>query len=131
VNVDLAIDPQGRTHMVYDAGQRAIVAEAWCETGADCTQAGNWQRRILETSDQLKALFPVASPLTCDQQAQQAWFDSVPQATFDAQGNLVVAYDAKNVVTCYYTNPNNPTGPPLSRVERLWWAVRWAVFGRA
>jgi hypothetical protein len=50
-NVDLAIDTQNRTYMVYDAGQRGTLGELWCD--ANCTSAGAWQRRILETSEQL------------------------------------------------------------------------------
>jgi hypothetical protein len=130
LNVDLAIDPQGRKHMVYDAGQRAALAELWCEAGADCTQAATWQHRNLETSQQLQAQFAPASPLNCDQE-NRAWLDAVPKVTFDAQGTMIVGYDIKNVTTCYYQDPNNPGGPLKSKVERLWWAVRLAFFGRA
>jgi hypothetical protein len=126
-NVDLAIDPQGRTHLVYDAGQRGPLAESWCDAG--CEQAARWQRRILETSEQLMQEFAPASPFTCNQQVR-AWVDGIPSVAFDSQGKLVVAYDTRNVAICYYTDPNNPDGPPLSEVNRLWWAVRWAYFAR-
>jgi hypothetical protein len=124
-NVDLAIDAQGRTHMVYDAGSRGTIGEVWCD--ANCANAGQWQRRILETSEQLNQEFAPASPLSCNQEVR-AWFDAIPSVAFDAQGRLVVAYDTKNVVTCYYDQ--GPGQPPGSRVERLWWAVRWAQFPR-
>ena len=126
-NVDLAIDAAGRTHMVYDAGQRGALGEVWCDTG--CTDEAQWQRRILETSEQLQEEFAPASPLTCDQD-ERAWLNAIPTVAFDAQGQLVVAYDIKNVTFCYYTDPNNPGGPLLQKVERLWWAVRWAHFPR-
>jgi hypothetical protein len=125
-SVDLAIDAQGRTHMVYDAGMRGTIGELWCDAG--CDSASAWQRRILETSDQLMQEFAPASPLACDQQ-ERAWLDSIPTVAFDAQGRMAVAYDTKNVATCYYDQ--GPGKPPGSRVERLWWAVRWATFGRA
>jgi hypothetical protein len=128
LNVDLAIDAQGRTHMVYDAGQRGALAEMWCD--ANCASAGIWQRRILETSDQLMQDFAPASPFTCDQ-LQRAWLDAIPSVSFSPAGQLVVAYDIKNVATCYYSDPTDPTKPPSSRVERIWWGVRWATFGRA
>ena len=47
-NVDLAIDAQGRTHMVYDAGLRGTIGEMWCDTA--CSDVRHWQRRILETN---------------------------------------------------------------------------------
>jgi hypothetical protein len=125
MNVDLAIDAQGRTHMVYDAGQRGTIGEVWCD--ASCTSAGAWQRRVLETSDQLMQEFAPASPFTCDQEVR-AWFDAIPTVAFDSQGRMVVAYDTKNVVTCYYDQ--GPGKPPGSKVERLWWGVRWATFAR-
>jgi hypothetical protein len=124
-SVDLAIDAQGRSHMVYDAGLRGTIGELWCD--ASCTRANQWQRRILETSDQLMQDFAPANPFTCDQE-QRAWLDSIPTAAFDSQGRLVVAYDVKHVATCYYDQgPGQPLG---SRVERLWWAVRWSVFSQ-
>lgn len=126
-SVDLAIDAQGRTHMVYDAGQRGTLGELWCDTG--CTDANQWQRRILETNEKLMEEFKPASPFHCDQpDEQRAWLDAIPTVDFDPQSRLVVAYDVKNVVTCYYRDPTKPNDPPQSRVERLWWAVRWAVF---
>jgi hypothetical protein len=125
-NVDLAIDAQGRAHMVYDAGMRGTIGELWCDAG--CVSAGAWQRRILETSDQLMQEYAPASPLFCDQQVR-AWLDAIPTIAFDSQGRMVVAYDTKNVATCYYDQ--GPGNPPGSRVERLWWAVRWATFARA
>jgi hypothetical protein len=124
-SVDLAIDPQGRTHLVYDAGQRGALGELWCDT--DCTSAASWQRRILETSEQLMQQFAPASPLSCDQQ-ERVWLDAIPQAAFDAQGRLVVAYDVKNVARCYSIDPADPTHPIYSKVERIWWAVRLAQF---
>jgi hypothetical protein len=127
-SVDMAIDAQGRTHMVYDAGQRGTLGEVWCDVG--CTSAGAWQRRILETSAQLMQDFTPASPFTCDQ-VQRAWFDAIPSLAFGADGQLVVAYDTRNVATCYYSDPTDPTKPPSTRVERIWWGVRWSTFGRA
>jgi hypothetical protein len=126
-NVDLAIDAAGRTHMVYDAGQRGALGEVWCDS--NCTTDTQWKRRILETSEQLQKEFAPASPLTCDQD-QRAWLDAIPSVAFDAQGRMVVAYDIRNVTFCYYTDPNNPGGPLLQKVQRLWWAVRWAQFPR-
>jgi hypothetical protein len=128
MNVDLAIDAQGRTHMVYDAGQRGTLGEVWCDT--NCTSAGAWQRRILETSAQLMQEFAPASPFTCDQQ-ERAWLDAIPSVAFSPAGQLVVAYDTKNVAICYFTDPTDPSKPPSTRVERIWWGVRWASFGRA
>jgi hypothetical protein len=127
MNVDLAIDAQGRTHMVYDAGQRGTLGEVWCDRG--CTAAGAWQRRILETSPQLMQEFAPASPFTCDQ-LKRAWFDAIPSVAFNPAGRLVVAYDIKNVATCYYSDPADPSKPPSTRVERIWWGVRWASFAR-
>ena len=127
MNVDLAIDVQGRTHMVYDAGQRGTLGELWCDT--NCTNPGAWQRRILETSNQLMQEFAPASPFTCDQQ-ERAWFDAIPSVAFSPAGQLVVAYDIKNVATCYFTDPTDPSKPPSTRVERIWWGVRWASFAR-
>jgi hypothetical protein len=124
-NVDLAIDGQGRLHMVYDAGQRGALGQLWCDS--DCTVAEQWQRRILETSDQLQAEFPVAIPFTCDQETEHAWLDAIPVIDFGPGGELVVAYDIKHVATCYYRDPDRPD-PIITRVERIWWAVRWAFF---
>jgi len=127
MNADLLIDAQGRTHMVYDAGQRGVVGEVWCD--AACTSAGAWQRRILETSPQLMQEFAPASPFTCDQ-LKRAWFDAIPSVAFNPAGRLVVAYDIKYVATCYYSDPADPSKPPSTRVERIWWGVRWASFAR-
>lgn len=124
-NVDLAIDGRGRTHMVYDAGQRGALGQLWCD--GNCMDAGQWQRRILETNEQLMADWAPASPFSCDQQVR-AWLDAIPMVAFDGAGNMVVAYDLKNVATCFYQDPTRPNDPPGSRVERLWWAVRWARF---
>ena len=126
-NVDLAIDAAGHSHMVYDAGQRGALGEVWCDEG--CTSSAQWQWRILETSEQLQKEFAPASPLTCDQD-ERAWLNAIPTVDFDAQGRLVVAYDIKNVTFCYYSDPNNPGGPLQQKVQRLWWAVRWAHFAR-
>jgi hypothetical protein len=126
-HADLAIDAQGRTHMVYDAGQRGTIGEVWCD--ANCTSASQWQRRILETNAQLMQEFAPASPLSCDQQ-ERVWLDAIPAVAFDAQGRLVVAYDIKNVARCYYYDPAHPNDPIYTKVERLWWAVRWASFAR-
>jgi hypothetical protein len=127
MDVDLAIDALGRSHMVYDAGQRGTIAELSCDAG--CTNAGAWQRRVLETSQQLMEEFAPASPFTCDQ-IERAWLDAIPAVAFGPDGQLVVAYDVTNVATCYYTDPTDPTKPPSTRVERIWWAVRWATFPR-
>ena len=124
-NVDLAIDGRGRTHMVYDAGQRGALGELWCD--ASCGTAAQWQRRILETNEQLMADWAPASSFTCDQQ-QRAWLDAIPMVAFDSAHNMVVAYDLKNVAICYYQDPTRPGDPPGSKVERIWWAVRWARF---
>lgn len=124
-NVDLAIDAQGRMHMVYDAGQRGVIGHIWCDT--NCKQANQWQRRILETSDQLQAEFPVDIPFTCNDQTEHAWLDAVPVVTFDKDRRLIVAYDTKHVATCYYQEPGRPDRI-ITRVERIWWAVRWAFF---
>ena len=126
-NVDLAIDSQGRTHMVYDAGQRAVLAERWCDS--DCLTATQWQQRRLETSTQLQAEFPTAIPLNCDD-GEHAWFDAIPQVNFTSQGQLVVAYDAVDYAVCYFRDPTNPQNPPGREVKRIWWAVRWAYFER-
>ncbi|MBC8077157.1 MAG: hypothetical protein H7Y32_13860, partial [Chloroflexales bacterium] len=126
-SVDLAIDPNGRTHMVYDAGQRGILGQMWCDT--NCTSAESWQRRILETSEQLTQDLAPASPLSCDQQ-ERVWFDAIPQVAFDAQGKLVVAYDATNYARCYTVDPADPTHRIYSEVKRIWWAVRLAQFAQ-
>ena len=127
MNADLLIDAQSRTHMVYDAGQRGVVGEVWCD--AACTSAGAWQRRILETNEQLMHEFTPASPLSCSLQ-EVAWLDALPAATVDASGRLVVAYDAKFVARCFYYDPTDPTNKIYTKVERIWWAVRWAQFPR-
>jgi len=127
MNADLLIDAQGRTHMVYDAGQRGVVGEVWCD--AACTSAGAWQRRILETNEQLMHEFTPASPLSCSLQ-EVAWLDALPAATVDASGRLVVAYDAKFVARCFYYDPTDPTNKIYTKVERIWRAVRWAQFPR-
>lgn len=126
-SVDLAFDANGRAHMVYDAGQRGILGELWCD--ASCTSADAWQRRILETSEQLTQELAPASPLTCDQQ-ERVWFDAIPQVAFDAQGKLVVAYDATNYARCYTVDPADPTHPVYSEVKRIWWAVRLSQFAQ-
>jgi hypothetical protein len=128
MSVDLAIDPQGRTHMVYDAGQRGALGELWCDAG--CDGAAAWKRRILETSEQLTKQFAPASPLTCSQQ-ERVWFDAIPQVSFDAQGRMAVAYDITNYARCYTVDPADPTRRIYSQIRRIWWAVRWAQFPRA
>lgn len=127
-NVDIEIDKQGRTHMVYDAGQRGSLGQLWCDT--DCASASQWQRRILETSDELQAQFPVAIPFTCNQETEHAWLDAVPQAVFDKDNRLVVAYDIVHYATCYYTDPAHPDDHIITHVDRIWWAVRWARFAQ-
>jgi hypothetical protein len=126
-SVDLEIDHQGRSHLVYDAGQRGVLGHLWCDV--NCTATDGWQRRILESNEQLMTEFAPASPFTCDQMTR-AWLDAIPSLTLDSQGKLVVAYDVKNVATCYYTDPADPQHPVISRVERIWWAVRWAYFSQ-
>jgi len=123
----VAIDAQGRTHMVYDAGLRGTIGEVWCDSA--CTDAGRWQRRILETNAQLMREFAPASPLSCNQQ-DQVWLNAIPTVAFDPQGRLVVAYDTKNVARCFYYDPAHPNDPIYTKVERVGWAVRWAQFRR-
>ncbi|HMO58520.1 MAG TPA: hypothetical protein PKC19_14255, partial [Roseiflexaceae bacterium] len=125
LNVDLAIDGQGRTHLVYDAGQRGALGQLWCTS--NCTVAAAWQRRILETSEQLMGQFAPASPLSCSQQ-ERAWFDAIPQVAFDRQGRMAVAYDITNYARCYTIDPSDPTRRIYSEVKRIWWAVRWVQF---
>lgn len=126
-SVDLEIDNQGRTHMVYDAGQRGVLGHLWCDS--NCTSAERWQRRILKTNEELLADFAPAIPFTCDQQTAYSWLDAIPSLTFDNAGKLVVAYDVKYVATCYYQDPLKPD-PIITRVERIWWAVRWDYFAQ-
>lgn len=127
-NVDLTLDAQGRAYMVYDAGQRGVLAALWCDD--DCTDAGQWQRQVLQTSEQLHDVFAPASPFHCrqDEEEGRAWLDAIPTIAFDNEGRLVVAYDVKNVAICYYQDPTRPNDPPTSRVERIWWAVRVDFF---
>lgn len=125
LNVDLGIDSRGRAHMVYDAGQRGILAHLSC--AGNCGDSAAWQRRVLETSEQLNTQFAPASPFTCSQ-IQRAWLDGIPSLAFGPSDEIVVAYDAKNVAVCYYQDPTDPTKPPSTRVDRIWWAVRWASF---
>ncbi|HEU5088666.1 MAG TPA: hypothetical protein VFT99_14520, partial [Roseiflexaceae bacterium] len=125
LNADLVIDGQGRTHMVYDAGSRGVLGELRCS--ANCGDPNAWQRRILETNEQLKADFEPASPLSCTQQ-DNLWLDALPSAAVGPNGNLVVAYDTKYVGQCFYYDPADPTHKVYTRVERIWWAVRWATF---
>lgn len=123
-NADLTIDEQGRTYLVYDAGQRGVLGAQACD--GNCTNPGSWRRAILQTTEQLQQEFAPASPLNCAQNEEEgrAWLDAVPTTAFDRQGRLVVAYDVKNVAICYYTDPAHPNDPVWSKVERLWWAVR-------
>jgi hypothetical protein len=127
-NADLVIDAQGRAHMVYDAGQRGVVGELWCD--ANCGSAGSWGRRILETNEALMAELTPASPLSCSQQ-EVAWLDALPSATVAPSGELVLAYDAKYVARCFFVDPADPTKRVYTEVKRVWWAVRWAHFARA
>jgi hypothetical protein len=73
--------------------------------------------------------FAPASPFTCDQ-LKRAWFDAIPSVAFNPAGRLVVAYDVKNVATCYFTDPTDPSKPPSTQVKRIWWGVRWTTFAR-
>ena len=59
-----------------------------------------------------------------------AWLDELPAATVDAAGRLVVAYDTKFVARCFYYDPADPAHKIYTRVERVWWAVRWTQFPR-
>jgi hypothetical protein len=126
-NADLSVDAQGRAHMVYDAGQRGVVGELWCD--ADCDNAASWRRRILETNEALMAELTPASPLSCSQQ-EVAWLDALPSATVAPTGELVVAYDAKYVARCFFVDPADPQKRVYTEVKRVWWAVRWAQFAR-
>ena len=59
-----------------------------------------------------------------------AWLDALPSAAVTPAGDLVVAYDAKYVGRCFYYDPADPTRKIYTKVERIWWAVRWAAFAR-
>lgn len=115
--------------MVYDAGQRGTLGEVWCDAG--CANAGAWQRRILETSDQLMQEFAPASPFTCDQQ-ERAWFDAIPSVAFSPAGQMVVAYDTKNVAICYYLTTSNARwvtngeSTTLVRLSSICWLPIWS-----
>lgn len=52
-------------------------------------------------------------------------------AVVDPTGRLVVAYDTKFVGRCFYHDPADPSHKIYSKIERIWWAVRWAQFSRA
>ena len=123
--MDLALDPSGRMYLVYDAGQRGVLATLWCAAG--CTDSTAWQRQVLKTTEGLEADFAPAIPFTCEQQQGKAWLDAIPSVAF-WQDQFAVAYDVKFVATCYYTDPNNPQDPITTRVERIWWAVRIDFF---
>ncbi len=126
-NPDLGFDANHRAHVVYDAGQRGVLGVLWCAT--NCSDTLSWQRRILESSADLMQVIAPASPAHCEQALdKRAWLDAIPELAFDGAGHIVVAYDVKNVAICLYTDPGNPGKPPSSRVERLWWAVRWITF---
>ncbi|HEX7071077.1 MAG TPA: T9SS type A sorting domain-containing protein [Rhodothermales bacterium] len=126
-NVDLEIDSRGRTYMVYDAGERGVLATMWCD--GTCTDPMAWDREVLETSEQLAEEFWPANPLSCSDE-HRAWLDAVPDARLDADDELVVAYDVKNVAICYYYDPTRPNDPPQTHVDRIWWTVRLGFYGR-
>jgi D-alanine-D-alanine ligase-like ATP-grasp enzyme len=125
MNADMVISAQGRTYLVYDAGQHGVIGTVWCDSG--CNNPAAWRRQILETNEQLIREFKPASPLSCGQQ-DGAWLDALPSAAVTPTGQLVVAYDTKYVARCFYYDPADPTRKIYTKVERVWWAVRWARF---
>ena len=56
-----------------------------------------------------------------------AWLDAARRRL---TGRLMVAYDTKFVARCFYYDPTDPTNKIYTKVERIWWAVRWAQFPR-
>jgi hypothetical protein len=83
------------------------------------------RRELQQQHAQLMQEFAPASPLSCDQE-ERAWLDAIPTVAFDSQGRLIVAYDVKNVVVCYYDQ--GPGQPPGSKVERLTIRLRNIAF---
>jgi hypothetical protein len=70
--------------------------------------------------------FAPSSPLSCDQQ-ERVWLDAIPAIAFDNEGQLVVAYDVKNVTRCYY-DPAHPNDPIQDRAAVVGGA--WSFFAR-
>lgn len=120
---DLELDAQGRPRIA--AIFNNSVGYLWCD--AACETNGQWQVQIVETPQQMKQANPQAIPLTCD---GDLWQARTPSLALDVGGNPRIAYDVKVNARCRYDDPNNPTAPPVTRVEQIWSSVRFEFLPR-
>ncbi len=98
LDVDLALDAQGRPHMAYNVDDFAssIYGLGYARCSGSCESAGaSWTEQIVETMDQLDQVAPIPAESGC---SSSYWLDVGLQASLavDAAGNARIGYDCKH-----------------------------------
>lgn len=123
IGVDLELhNNKPRLFYVHDDGLAVGLAE--CNAG--CDAASGWSSRVLETSADIEAEFPVARPVTCD---AGFWDMRAPKLALTAAGSPVIAYNAAYEARCLYEDPNYPNDPPYYRFHEVRHNMRLAFWG--
>lgn len=120
-NVEL--DRVGRPRIAYLRNHD--LGYSWCD--ANCANAASWQHRVVETSADLDAQYPIARPFTCD---AALWDTYAPHLLLDAAGQPSVAYEGSYKARCYDPDPTDPSKPPVYEFREIWHSVRVTFFSQ-
>ncbi len=112
---DLELDSLGRPRIAYHrGGADGGLGLAWCDSACESPN-GVWKAQVVEGSSVLDASFPIPIPTGCDQASWSGGFR--PSLALDARGDIRVGTDALRLMRCFYTDPSDPSKPPISRIE--------------
>lgn len=116
--LDLALDSQGRPSVAFSTNELDL---SYATCTANCESASpTWQQQLVETGDELDAIYPIAPVPGC---SPPAWvIDGYPSLALDAAGKPNVSYYVKHAQLC-----ENPPGTYQTYVNAK--TIRFATAG--
>lgn len=95
---DLELDASGKPRIAYVLRSQGGLGYGRCDD--DCeTMGAQWQHQVVETNNDLVALWPMAHPQHCD---GGIWEGATPSLSLDQSGNALIGYDAIYNARCWY-----------------------------
>lgn len=113
---DLALDSQDRPRIAYrstGAADTTGLGYLWCNRICESSEA-IWNQELLEPSNTLDQRFPIALPPACEQGTWSAGYQ--PNLVLDSQGNPRIASEAKRLLRCAVSDPQDPSKPPTTQI---------------
>jgi hypothetical protein len=116
---DLELDATGKPRIAYALYAQGGLGYGWCDNACE-TSGGQWQHQVVESRNDLAALWPVAHPSHCD---GGLWDGVTPTLALDKSGNALIGYDATYSARCWY-NLVTREWEPFHQFHLVWRTAR-------